>query len=90
MGENPQSALDLAACCGAVLGAAGERGVRCRLISPQGAKVALAGHGGADKTAMMAAVEHRFGCRLSKDRADAVGVALAALEKERQRRRLAG
>ena len=83
VGENAQSALDLAACCGVALGAAGERGLRTYQLSPSEAKVALAGHGGADKDAMMAAARARFGRTLPKDQADAVGIALAALIKAR-------
>lgn len=83
VGENAQSALDLAACCGVALAAAGERGLRAYQLSPSEAKVALAGHGGADKDAMMAAARSRFGRQLPKDQADAVGIALAALVKAR-------
>lgn len=83
VGENAQSALDLAACCGVALAAAGERGLSTYQLSPQQAKLALAGHGGADKDAMMAAARARFGRQLPKDQADAVGIALAALVKAR-------
>ena len=78
IGKNAQSALDLAACCGAALAAAGERGVRTALIAPTQAKLALTGSGDADKAAMMAAVRIQFGVTIPKDHADAVGIALAA------------
>jgi Holliday junction resolvasome RuvABC endonuclease subunit len=79
--RNAQSALVLAACCGVALGAAGERGVRGVRVAPTEAKAALAGAGGADKAAMMAAVRFQFGVHVPKDQADAVGIALAARTK---------
>ena len=79
VGENPQSALDLAACCGAALAAAGEAGVTTHLVSPAQAKQALVGVGNATKEQMIAAVRVQFGRALPKDQADAVGIALAGL-----------
>lgn len=87
VGANPRGALVLAACCGVALAAAGERGVRTKLISPQHAKLALAGHGAADKAAMMAAARLRFGRALPKDEADAVGIALAAMTEGKRTKR---
>ena len=84
IGENPQSALDLAACCGVVLGAAGEAGIRCLQVSPAQAKLALAGRGSATKQMMIDAAHQQFGRALVKDAADAVGIALAALVEARR------
>ena len=78
VGKNAQSALDLAACCGAVLSAAGERGIACVLISPAEGKLALAGTSSASKQAMIDAVRLQFRLAVPKDHADAVGIALAA------------
>jgi crossover junction endodeoxyribonuclease RuvC len=78
VGKNAQSALDLAACCGAAFAVAGERGIRCALVTPSQAKLALAGSGSADKAAMIDAVRVQFGIVVLKDHADAVGIALAA------------
>lgn len=80
-GQNVQSALVLAACCGVALGAAGERGIRGVRVAPTEAKAALAGAGGADKAAMKEAVRVQFGVKIPKDQADAVGIALAARTK---------
>jgi crossover junction endodeoxyribonuclease RuvC len=84
VGENPQSALDLAACCGAALASAGEVGIPAHLISPAQAKQALAGVGNAPKEQMIAAVRLQFGRTVPKDQADAVGIALAALTLARR------
>ena len=84
VGENAQSALDLAACCGAALAAAGEAGITAHLVTPSQAKLALAGRGNADKPMMIDAVRQQFGRTVPKDQADAVGIALAALTLARR------
>jgi crossover junction endodeoxyribonuclease RuvC len=78
VGKNAQSALDLAAVCGVMLAVAGAAGVPCYQINPMHVKQALAGNAHATKAEMIAAVTQRYQVRISKDAADAVGVALAA------------
>jgi Holliday junction resolvasome RuvABC endonuclease subunit len=60
-----------------VVGICALRGIACVGVSPAEAKLALANHGHADKAAMMRAAAHIFGRSISKDEADACGVALA-------------
>jgi Holliday junction resolvasome RuvABC endonuclease subunit len=78
VGKNAQSALDLAAVCGVMLAVAGAAGVPCYQVNPTHVKQALTREAAASKKAMMDAVEQRYQIRISKDAADAVGVALAA------------
>ena len=78
VGKNAQSALDLAAVCGVVLAVAGAAGVPCYQVNPMHVKQALSGTTHATKADMIAAVTLRYQVKISKDAADAVGVALAA------------
>jgi crossover junction endodeoxyribonuclease RuvC len=78
-GKNAQSALDLAACCGTAMTAAGERGIPCVQVSPSEAKKALTRKSDAEKKDMIEAVRVQFQMRVPKDQADAVGIALAAV-----------
>lgn len=75
--NNPRVAIQLAHVGGVVVGICALRGIPCIGISPAEAKLALAGHGAADKEAMMRATKNIFGRLMSKDEADAAGVALA-------------
>ena len=76
--KNVQSTLALAAVCGVMLAVAGAAGVPCYQVNPTHVKQALTREAAASKKARMDAVEQRYQIRISKDAADAVGVALAA------------
>jgi len=53
-------------------------GLRCVKVRPAQAKLALAGKGNATKDDMIAAAAKVFGQNMTKDEADACGIALAA------------
>lgn len=75
--NNAQTALKLAMLCGVLRRVAQERGIPAIGVQPSQAKAVLAGRGNATKAQMMSAARRAFGRELSKDEADAVGVALA-------------
>lgn len=77
-GKNPLVAIMLAHVGGIARALAWHHGVPCVMVRPSQAKLALTGHGGATKEMMMREAGRRFGITLTKDEADAVGVALAA------------
>lgn len=76
-GDNVQSALKLAAVTGAVACAAGRRGLPYYTVAPAEAKRALTGHASAGKQMMIDAVQVYYRETLTKDLADAFGIALA-------------
>ena len=80
-GKNLQTALTLGIAFGYVSSEAQRRGYAVFKISPAEAKRALAGKGNADKQQMIAGVKTKIGLTVSADEADAIGVALATLEK---------
>ena len=79
--KNQQTTIKLALACGVVIGAAVVNDIRCFSVQPTEAKQALTGDSRADKAAMMTMVSRIYGKHVSKDEADAVGIALAGAGK---------
>lgn len=84
--ENPQVAIQLAHVGGAIAGICGFAKLPVIQVQPAQAKQALTGYHGASKADMMRAARLVFGQVLTKDAADAVGVALAGEGLYRRRR----
>lgn len=78
MKGNAQTLIKLSHIGGIALGVAATLGVHHQIVSPSEAKRALTGKGNASKEQMIEAAWAGFGAKLSKDMADALGVALAA------------
>lgn len=74
--RNPQTVARLAEVVGVALSLAVRRNVPALRVQPAQAKQALTGFHQAEKPAMIAAARAQFGLDLSKDAADAVGVAV--------------
>jgi len=89
--RNPQSALRLGEARGAVLAAVATAESALHEYTPAEVKLATAGHGGADKSAIRRAVIARLGVasHLSLDAADALAVALCHLDRAPLARRIA-
>lgn len=77
---NVNTAMKLAYLGGAFAYVAHLHDLPLTLVHPSSVKKALTGYGVSDKAQMIDWVYNRFKQRLTKDAADAVGVALAALE----------
>jgi crossover junction endodeoxyribonuclease RuvC len=80
VGHNPLVGVMLAHIGGIVQALAWEYTIPCVMVRPAQAKMALTGHGGATKEMMVREAGRRFGVSMTKDEADAVGIALAAME----------
>jgi crossover junction endodeoxyribonuclease RuvC len=77
VGKNSQTAIKLAHIGGAVRALAIRYEIPCIGVTPLKAKQVLTGNGRAEKEDMIRAVKLRYKKDVSKDEADAVGVALA-------------
>ena len=87
-GGKGKSVLQVAQVTGAIRGVAETLGIPVVDVSPQRAKLALAGKGDATKEEMLAAVERQYGIHLAKGAhhaADALGMALAGASERRFR-----
>lgn len=84
--KNAQTLIKLSHIGGVAAGVAAQYGLLLQPVSPIEAKQALTGNDKADKADMIRAVKTLFGYDVSKDQADAVGIALAAEALARQRR----
>lgn len=73
IGNNSQSTIKLAH----VGGACYALGRPCQMVFPAQAKVALTGDGKANKAAMVKMARNMFGVSVTKDEADAIGIAMA-------------
>ena len=79
---NRKSAMGVAEARGAILAAAGARGVAIREFNPAQVKLAVTGHGRADKKAIARMVPHLVSLpskRRLDDELDAIAVAIAGL-----------
>ncbi len=79
---NKKTALAVAEARGAILAAAGARGVRVQEYSPAHVKLAVTGHGGADKAAIARMIPHLVALGTRKrldDELDAIAVGIAGL-----------
>jgi len=78
-----QGIVKVAAMRGALTGAAIACGARVVAVNPKTAKLAILGHGSADKQQIVAMVRTMYPQlkRLSQDKADAVAIALAAQKR---------
>ncbi len=72
IGRNSQSTIKLAHVCGVCY----TLGRPCQMVFPTQAKVALTGNGKADKAAMVKMARSMFGASVTKDIADAIGIAM--------------
>ncbi|MFM8409529.1 MAG: crossover junction endodeoxyribonuclease RuvC [Alphaproteobacteria bacterium] len=89
MGRNAMSALKLGEVRGALLAVAGRRGLDVVDYPPASVKVAVAGNGRAEKSAVAIGVRHMLGGRHEAgDSTDALAVALCHLLHERHARRM--
>lgn len=80
--KNVKTALGVAEARGAVLAAAGEKVVPIIECSPQQVKLAVTGHGGADKKAIAQMIPHLISIQKKKrldDELDAIALGIAAL-----------
>lgn len=83
---NPQTTIKLAHICGIITAAASRYDISLVAVQPSEAKKALTGKGNAGKTEMTLRARERFSKPLlTKDEADACGIALAGLAKYRKR-----
>lgn len=80
VGPNPLVGVMLAHIGGIIQTLAWQRGLPCIMVRPAQAKIALTGHGNASKEMMIREVSRRFNILMTKDEADAVGIALAGME----------
>jgi len=89
--RNVQSALRLGEARGAVLAAVAAAGTALHEYTPAEVKLATAGHGGADKSAVRRGVSMRLAVEpgLSLDAADALALALCHLDRAPLARRVA-
>ncbi|MDD3531648.1 MAG: crossover junction endodeoxyribonuclease RuvC [Candidatus Pacebacteria bacterium] len=81
-GINKKTALGVAEARGAILAAAGTAAVPVREYSPQQIKLAVAGHGGADKTAVAHMIPRLLSLPEKKrldDELDAIAIGITAL-----------
>jgi crossover junction endodeoxyribonuclease RuvC len=85
VGENVQSAFRLGEARGAILVAAAQAGVAVREYSPAEIKVAVVGHGRAEKEQMQTMVTRLLDLRgpLAADEADALGAAICDVHTQR-------
>lgn len=77
VGKNSQTAIKLAHVCGAVVSICEQHNLPVVGVTPLEGKKVLTGSGRAEKEHMIVAVKSQFKVTLTKDAADAVGVALA-------------
>ncbi len=79
---NVKTAMGVAEARGAVLSACGGKGLSVREFSPQQVKLAVTGHGGADKNAVARMIPHLIPLPTKKrldDELDAIALGIAAL-----------
>ncbi|HEY4489054.1 MAG TPA: crossover junction endodeoxyribonuclease RuvC [Candidatus Paceibacterota bacterium] len=86
---NKKTALQVAEARGAILAAAGNAGIQVREFSPGTVKLAVTGHGSADKAAIARMIPHLITLPKKKrldDELDAIAVAIAGLSARLQGR----